>query len=146
MSLTFYLDKPSYNHSIDFFWLPYNLGPVLCSTFCRFGWRFEEGHERWEANYYWGMRSCVMLNFNIALIRFFKPYHTKDHPTILWSPVLFSLIFVVASVSWMQACTDYGYRMRDTNRPSCFFFLERKKMTCLRIKKNCVQDSMITKK
>jgi len=52
MSLIFYLDKPSYNHSIDFFWLPYNLGPVLCSTFCRFGWRLEEGHERWEANYY----------------------------------------------------------------------------------------------
>jgi len=34
MSLIFYLDKSSYNHSIDFSWLPYNLGPVVCTTFC----------------------------------------------------------------------------------------------------------------
>lgn len=28
--------------------------------FTRFGWRFEEGHERWETNYYRGMLPCVV--------------------------------------------------------------------------------------
>jgi hypothetical protein len=66
--------------------------------FTRFGWRFEEGHERWETNYYRGMLPCVVY------IQDKYPYylpHVSHYPTTEKPPdqTLMSHTFCLTFVS-----------------------------------------------
>lgn len=61
--------------------------------FARFGWRFEEGHERWEANYYRGMLPFVVYiqdKYLCYLYVFLTIRPQKNLPTRLGCHVPFS--------------------------------------------------------